>query len=100
MPDPRKSPPRFRFGVFELYASGELLRGGVRVPLQRQPARVLECLVARAGELVSREELKRAVWADSTFVDFDRGLNFCIRRIRQALGDDAAAPLYIETVPR
>jgi DNA-binding winged helix-turn-helix (wHTH) protein/tetratricopeptide (TPR) repeat protein len=101
MPYPPPSPERLRFGVFELdVAAGELRRNGVRVRLQNQPSKVLACLAARAGDVVSREELKREVWAGSTFVDFDRGLNFCINRIRRVLGDDATAPLYIETVPR
>lgn len=94
--------PRTRaFGDFELdLDTGELRRNGVPVPLQRQPARVLAVLVARAGTLVSREDLKDAVWTAHTFVDFNRGLNYCIRHLRAALGDDAKAPRFIETVAR
>jgi DNA-binding winged helix-turn-helix (wHTH) protein/TolB-like protein len=91
----------FRFGVFELDAERlELSREGRPVRLQPQPAQVLSALVANAGRTVSREELRQAVWKDDTFVDFDRGLNFCIAQIRAALGDDAAAPRYIRTVPK
>lgn len=68
--------------------------------LQPQPAQVLRTLVLNAGRTVTREELRQAVWKDETFVDFDRGLNFCIAQIRGALGDDAASPRYIRTVPK
>ena len=89
------------FGVFQLDADSlELSRDGRPVRLQRQPAQVLLTLVANAGRTVSREELRQAVWKRDTFVDFDRGLNFCIAQIRGALGDDAAAPRYVRTVPR
>jgi DNA-binding winged helix-turn-helix (wHTH) protein/TolB-like protein len=89
-----------RFAEFELTADGDLLRSGERVHLQPQPLKVLGLLVSRAGELVSREELQKHVWNDGTFIDFDQGLNWCIRRIREVLGDDAAAPRFIQTVPR
>jgi DNA-binding winged helix-turn-helix (wHTH) protein/tetratricopeptide (TPR) repeat protein len=93
--------PRLRFGVFDLDPdAGELWRNGFLVPLQKQPFKVLACLATRAGQIVSREDLKREVWDGATFVDFDGGLNFCVNRIRRVLGDDADAPLYIETVPR
>lgn len=74
--------------------------GGVRVALERQPAVALTVLVANAGRLVTRAELCRAIWPADTHVDFDRGLNYCLRQIRLALGDDARAPRFIETVPR
>ncbi|MFL6231762.1 MAG: transcriptional regulator, partial [Thermoanaerobaculia bacterium] len=67
--------------------------------LQPQPARVLELLARRSGEVVSREEIRETVWGES-FVDFDASLNFCIKQIRRALGDSATAPTYIETLPR
>ncbi len=90
-----------RFDPFELdLGTGELRRDGAPVRLQPQPARVLALLVARAGELVTREEIQREVWGDETFVDFEHGLNFCIREIRAALGDSARAPRYVETLPR
>src|SRR6184192_413916 len=81
---------RVRFGMFEFDpASGELRREGTLVRLQPQPAQVLAYLVARPGEVVTRDALRDAVWGDDTFVDFDRGLNFCIAQIRSALGDAA-----------
>ncbi len=90
-----------RFGEFELeLRSGELRKDGSPVKLQPQPLKVLALLVANAGRLVTREEIQRAVWDGETFVDFEHGLNFCIKQIRTALGDNAQAPLYIETLPR
>src|SRR5262245_3945498 len=92
---------RVRFGDFELDAnSATLYRSGRRVRIQPQPLRVLTLLVARAGEIVSREELRQAVWDQATFVEFDQGLNYCIRQIRHALGDDAVEPIFIETVKK
>src|SRR4051794_5138370 len=90
-----------RFGPFTLDARSEvLLRGAERVPLQPQPMKVLLVLASRRGELVTRKELQAAVWSDGVFVDFEQGLNWCIKRIREVLGDDAAHPHFIETVPR
>lgn len=92
---------RVHFGVFEFDPdSGALTRGGVPQRLQPQPARVLAVLVERPGEIVSREALRQRVWPDGTFVDFERGLNFCIAQIRAALGDSAESPRFIETLPR
>jgi DNA-binding winged helix-turn-helix (wHTH) protein/TolB-like protein len=92
---------RFRFGLFEFDATArELRREGVLVRLQSQPAQVLSCLIEHAGKVVSREELRRAVWGTETFVDFDRGLNFCIAQIRSALDDDSVTPRYVRTLPR
>ena len=90
-----------RFSVFELEPeAGELRRQGRRVHLAGQPLKVLSLLVRRAGEVVSREELRRHVWGEDTFVDFDRGLNFCIASIRTALNDDARSPRFVETLPK
>jgi TolB-like protein/DNA-binding winged helix-turn-helix (wHTH) protein/Tfp pilus assembly protein PilF len=87
-----------RFGVFEFDpASGELWKAGRRIRLQNQPRQVLRILVARRGELVTREELRRELWPDDTFVDFDNGLNVAIRKIRDAVGDAAPSPRFIET---
>jgi DNA-binding winged helix-turn-helix (wHTH) protein/Tol biopolymer transport system component len=92
---------RLCFGDFELDPrSATLLRGGRRVRIQPQPLRVLTILVERAGDLVPREELRDAVWDQATFVEFDQGLNYCIRQIRAALGDDATRPIFIETVKK
>ncbi|HEX4959594.1 MAG TPA: winged helix-turn-helix domain-containing protein [Thermoanaerobaculia bacterium] len=89
-----------RFADFELRPdSGELRRAGEPVKLQPQPAKVLELLASRSGEVVSREEIRRAVWGES-FVDFDANLNFSIKEIRRALGDSATSPHFVETVPR
>jgi DNA-binding winged helix-turn-helix (wHTH) protein/TolB-like protein len=92
---------RFRFGLFEFDAAiRELRRESALVRLQSQPAQVLSYLIEHAGNVVSREELHRTVWGNETFVDFERGLNFCIAQIRSALGDDSVAPRYVRTVPR
>src|SRR5262245_60493237 len=89
-----------RFDIFELdTAAGELRRRGDRVKVPPQPLRVLELLVRRAGEVVTRADIRERIWSDS-FVDFEQGLNFCIRQIREALGDTADAPRFIETLPR
>jgi TolB-like protein/DNA-binding winged helix-turn-helix (wHTH) protein len=87
-----------RFGVFEFdLASGELWKAGRRIRLQNQPRQVLKILVARRGELVPREELRRQLWPDDTFVDFNNGLNVAIRKLRDAVGDVAPSPRFIET---
>ena len=90
-----------RFGVFEAdLRSGELRKQGVRVKLQDQPFLVLKLLLQRPGELVTREELRLQIWAADTFVDFDNGLNTSINKLREALGDSADSPRFIETLPR
>lgn len=90
-----------RFGTFELDTEArELRRSGLRVRLQPQPFKVLETLASRPGEVVDREELRRLLWGDGTFVAFEPALNFCVSRVRLALGDDARSPRFVETVPR
>ena len=90
-----------RFGEFELgLKSSELRRDGSLVHLQPQPLKALAFLASRAGQTVTREELRQAVWESETFVDFEHGLNFCINQIRGALGDNAQSPRFIETLPR
>jgi len=90
-----------RFGHFELMlGSGELRKDGKTVNLAPQPARILVLLVSRAGQIVTRQEIAQEVWGSSTFVDFEQGLNFAIRQIRAALGDDADRPQYVETMPK
>lgn len=92
---------RYRFDAFELdSASGELRKAGRLLKLQPQPFRVLALLIEHADQLVSREEIQRCLWQDSTFVDFEHGINFSINQIRAALGDSAAKPRYVETLPR
>ena len=91
----------FSFGEFELDASaGELRRQNRRLKLQPQPFKLLLLLVRKGGVLVTREEIRRELWPDGTFVDFDQAVNFSIKQIRDVLGDEADHPLYIETVPR
>jgi TolB-like protein/DNA-binding winged helix-turn-helix (wHTH) protein/Flp pilus assembly protein TadD len=90
-----------RFDNFELdLRAGELRKGGVKLRLQGQPIQVLAALLNSAGELVTREELRAQVWPAETFVDFDHGLHNAIARLREALGDSAGTPRYIETLPR
>jgi DNA-binding winged helix-turn-helix (wHTH) protein/tetratricopeptide (TPR) repeat protein len=90
-----------RFGVFELdLDSGELRKAGRRTRLAEQPFHVLRILLQRAGSLVSREELQRQLWSADTFVDFELGLNSAVRKLRDALGDSAENPRFIETIPR
>jgi DNA-binding winged helix-turn-helix (wHTH) protein/Tol biopolymer transport system component len=92
---------RFRFGNFELHLDArELLRDGRPVRIQPQPYRVLELLVLRAGEVVSRDELRERIWDAATYVEFDQGLNYCIRQIRFVLGDSAATPVFVETLKK
>jgi len=99
--DRRPSTRRFRFGGFELdTGSGELERGGVKERLQEQPFQALLTLIEHAGDVLTREELRRHVWRDETFVDFDHGLNSIVARLREALGDSADDPAFIETLPR
>jgi eukaryotic-like serine/threonine-protein kinase len=95
------APTRFCINDFELDAgTGELRKVGTLVKLQPQPFRVLLLLVERAGQLVTREEIQRCLWKDSTFVDFEHGINFSINQIRVALEDNAEKPRYVETLPR
>jgi DNA-binding winged helix-turn-helix (wHTH) protein/Tol biopolymer transport system component len=90
-----------RFGAFELdLRVGELRKAGVRVNLQEQPFKVLECLMERPGELVTREELRQRLWQGDTFVDFEHGVNAAVKRLRETLGDSAETPRFIETLPR
>src|SRR2546427_9710604 len=90
-----------RFGVFDLAPeSGELWKGGVEINLPPQPAKVLIQLATRAGQLPTREELRRQIWGKATFVDFEDGLNSCIKQIPAAPGRHPEAPRYIATRPR
>ncbi len=90
----------FRFGAFELdEAAGELRKHGIRIKLHSQPFQVLLMLLERPTELVTREEMRRRLWGDDTIVDFDHGLNTAVNKLREALGDAAAQPRHVETVP-
>jgi Tol biopolymer transport system component/DNA-binding winged helix-turn-helix (wHTH) protein len=90
-----------RFGAFELDPrAGELRKADVRVSLQEQPFKVLECLLQRPGELITREELRQRLWPADTFVDFEHGVNAAVKRLRETLGDSAETPRFVETVPR
>lgn len=101
MATPSTRTSKIRFGAYELdAASGELRKGGVPLKLHPQPFRVLCLLVERAGEVVTREEIRDALWDADTFVEFERGINFCISQIRAVLSDDAEKPRYIETLPK
>jgi Tol biopolymer transport system component/DNA-binding winged helix-turn-helix (wHTH) protein len=93
--------PGMCFGPFKLDpATGELRKTGILIKLQPQPFHLLQLLAERAGTLVTREEIQRCLWSESTFVDFEHGINFSINQIRNALADNAENPRYIETLPR
>ena len=80
--------------------AGELRKDGVKIRLQEQPFQILQILLERPGEVVTREDLRKRVWPSDTFVDFDHGINNAIKRLREALGDIAETPRYVETLPR
>ena len=97
----RDAARRYRFGVFEADAlTGELRRQGIRVKLKAQPFQVLLMLLERQGELLSREEISRELWPEGTFVDYAHGVNSAVNRIREALGDTATSPRFVETLAR
>ncbi len=107
MPTPQPIPERrpagriVRFGVFELdLVAGELRKSGLRIRLQEQPFQVLALLLERPGDVVTREELRQKLWPADTFVDFDHSLNTAINKLREALGDSASSPRYVETLAR
>ena len=103
MPIPQSSPAGriLRFGVFEVdLAAGELRKSGIRIRLQEQPFQVLAFLLERPGDVVTREELRQKLWPADTFVDFDHSLNTAVNKLREALGDSASSPRYVETLAR
>ncbi len=101
MPLPQNNARVARFGLFELdLGAGELHKSGVKLRLQEQPFQVLALLLERAGEVVTREELQQKLWPSDTFVDFDHSLNTAINKVREALGDSASSPRYVETLAR
>src|SRR5215469_9438733 len=92
---------RYTFGVFEVdTATGELRRRGLRVKLNAQPFQVLLMLLDRPGEMLTREEICKELWPDGTFVDYEHGVNSAVNRLREALGDKASNPRFIETQAR
>jgi cholera toxin transcriptional activator len=100
MTDPRPA-RRYRFEAFEAdAATGELRRQGLRTKLNAQPFQVLCMLLERPGELLTREEISRELWPDGTFVDYEHGVNSAVNRIREALGDTAGSPRFVETLAR
>jgi len=99
--DAHSAPPPIRFGAFELEPeSGELRKQGLKVRLQEQPFQILQILLEHPGKVVTREELQQRIWPSDTFVDFDHGLYNAIKKLREALGDSADTPRYIETLSR
>ncbi len=101
MPEPTSSAGVYRFGVFEVdLRSGELRKSGARLKLQEQPFQVLTVLLERPGQVITREELRQRLWPSDTFVDFDHSLNTAINKLRDALGDTASNPRFIETLAR
>jgi TolB-like protein/DNA-binding winged helix-turn-helix (wHTH) protein/Flp pilus assembly protein TadD len=101
MTGPAPAHSKIRFGLFELdLQTGELRKSGVLLHLAPQPSKVLALLVSRPAQLVTREEIRDQIWGNDTVVDFEHGLNFAIKKIRDTLGDDPEAPRYIETLPR
>jgi cholera toxin transcriptional activator len=102
MPAPEgKSSKIVRFGIFELdLTAGELRKNGAKLRLQEQPFQVLALLLERAGDVVTREELRQKLWPADTFVDFDHSLNTAVNKLRETLGDSASSPRYIETLAR
>jgi anti-anti-sigma factor len=98
---PQQGLPRYRFGPFEVWVeTGELLKHGRRIHLQRKPFEILAAVLEQPGRLVSRESLRQRLWPSDTFVDFDNGLNTALSKLREALGDTAEKPRYIETLER
>jgi cholera toxin transcriptional activator len=96
-----RPPARYRFGVFEVDSTtGELRRRGVRVKLHSQPFQLLFMLLERPGEMLTREEICRELWPNDTFVDYEHGVNSAVNRLREALGDKASNPRFVETLAR
>src|SRR6202040_4125011 len=90
-----------RFGTYEAsLQSGEVRKAGLRIRVQQQPLKLLEILLERPGEVVTREELRSRVWSDESFGDFDQAVNIAIAKLRSALGDSAENPRFIETLPK
>src|SRR5258708_15368317 len=101
MKQPAISSKLVRFGIYEVdLRTSELRKQGRKIRLQEQPCRILAILLEQRGEVVTREELRKRLWSDDTFVDFDHSLNTAIMRLREALSDSSDNPRFIETLPR
>ncbi len=101
MASPSNARQRLRFGLFEAdLASGELYKHGRLIHVQEKPFRILAMLLERPGEVVTREEVRKKLWPDGTFVDFDESLDTALKKLRQALGDSSQNPIFVETIPR
>jgi len=101
MEDPTNGRKVARFGLFEVdFKSQELRKSGIRIKIQDQPFQILAMLLERPGEVVTREEIQKRLWASDTFVDFDLGLSSAVRKLRQALGDESDNPRFVETLYR
>jgi DNA-binding winged helix-turn-helix (wHTH) protein len=97
----QKSAAMYRFSVFTYTPKeGVLRKKGRPVSLSYQPSKLLELLIMRQGEIVTREEIKKYLWEEDTFIAWDVSINTCVRSLRSALGDDASKPQFIETIPR
>jgi DNA-binding winged helix-turn-helix (wHTH) protein len=101
MSEPVQSPRAIHFGsyTFDLSA-GELYKNGTRIRLPEQPFQILQLLLQRPGEVVTRDELQQKLWPADTFVDFETGLNSAVKKLRDVLGDSAEKPRFVETLPR
>src|SRR5947207_7295919 len=101
LPPSTRTDQLLRFSVFEVdLAAGELRKNGIKIRLQEQPFQILAFLLGRPGELVTRQDLRDKLWSNDTFVDFDHSLNTAINKLREALGDSASSPRFVETVAR
>ena len=98
MASPAHPPSLFCFGQFELdAANGELRKAGVSLKIYPQPFQVLQLLAGRPKQIVTRDEIRRTLWGNNTFVDFERGINSCVNQIRATFGDDPEKPRYIDS---
>src|SRR5436853_4816387 len=101
LPPSTRTDQLLRFSVFEVdLAAGDLRKNGIKIRLQEQPFQILAFLLGRPGELVTRQDLRDKLWSNDTFVDFDHSLNTAINKLREALGDSASSPRFVETVAR
>ena len=101
MPQPGTQGGIYRFGSFELAATtGELRKNGLRLKLQDQPTRILILLLENAGEVVTREQIQKRLWADEVYVDYENAINSAVRKLREVLIDNSDNPRFVETLPR